>query len=299
MEKKSIKKLLVLAIVSLFLMGMAVASYAATTCPSGAICRPETPGSYTGNGPYGSASYSLPGYTAGATVYYPTSATAPFSGLVFCPPYTGSQYMYQAWGPFFASHGIVMVTMDTTTTMDSVNSRATQQLNVVNILKRENTRNATTLRPNPLKGKLNINRIGVTGWSMGGGATWINSAQTGIKTAMSLAGHNATATGTAATGRSTKCPTLLMNGALDTTILGGLGQSEGVYSSIPAGIAKVIYVVSTAGHMDWGSPTSASNGSARIALAFQKTFLDGDTRWVGYIARPSDASTWNTANLPQ
>jgi hypothetical protein len=48
--------------------------------------------------------------------------------------------------------------------------------------------------------------------------------------------------------------------------------------------------------MVWGSPTSAGNYVARIALAFQKTYLDGDTRWKSYIARPIDASTWN-ANL--
>ena len=134
------------------------------------------------------------------------------------------------------------------------------------------------------------------GWSMGGGATWINAAKSGPKTALTLAGHNATATSTASKGASTKCPMLLMNGATDTTILGGLGQSEGVYNNIPSGISKVLYVVALAGHMDWGAPDGLLVPNAgKIALAFQKTYLDGDTRWKAYIKNPGDASTWKTA----
>ncbi|MFO7568356.1 MAG: hypothetical protein R6W75_01065, partial [Smithellaceae bacterium] len=199
----------------------------------------------------------------------------------------------RAWGPFFASHGIVYVNCDSTTTGDQVNSRATQQMNAINALKAENTRSNS-----PLRGKLITNRIGVAGHSMGGGASWINSANSAVKTAMTLAGHNLTATSIYKSGRYTKCPTMIFSGLLDTTYLGGMGQSEGVYRNIPSGIAKIHYEVRGAGHMAWGSPTSASSNVAKISLAFQKTFLDGDTRWAAYLTRPSDASTWNTASLP-
>ena len=189
---------------------------AATTCPSGAICRnEEAPGSYSANGPYGYRSYTLsrlqtPG---GATVYYPSSAKPPFAGVVFTPPYTGTQSMFAAWGPFFASHGIVMVTMDTSTTLDTVDQRASQQKTVLDVLKKENTRSGS-----PLYGKLSTSRIGAVGWSMGGGATWINSAEySGLKTAMSLAGHNLSAVDINSKGYGTKVPTLLFNGALDYT----------------------------------------------------------------------------------
>jgi len=275
-------------------MGLVMIGDASSTCPSGAICRADAPGSYSGNGPYSYSTAQLYGYTAGATVYYPTNATAPFSSIVFMQPYTGTQSMDAAWGPFFASWGFVYVNCSSTTTGDSVDSRATQQANAVTKLKAENTRTGSVL-----KGKLNTSRIGLMGWSMGGGATWINSATSGFKSAMTLAGHNYTAINIASKGGSTKCPTMLFSGLLDQSILGGLGQSEGVYTLIPSGIAKIHCQISTAGHMVWGSPTSASTNVAKVALAFQKTFLDGDTRWVSYIARPLDASIWNTANLPQ
>jgi len=290
MERKSVKKLLVLTVTSLLLMGV-VSIASAASCPSGAICRDETPGSYSSSGPYGSATISsLTGFSNSATVYYPSTATAPFASIIFMQPYTGTQSMDAAWGPFFASHGIVYVNCDSSTTGDSVDSRATQQWSAFTALKAANTRSG-----HALKGKLNTSRMGIMGWSMGGGATWINASKSGVKTALSLAGHNLTATSTLSKGASTKCPMLLMNGATDTTYLGGMGQSEGVYNSIPSGISKVLYVVALAGHMDWGSPNGALVPNAgKIALAFQKTYLDGDTRWKTYIANPGDASTWQT-----
>ncbi len=294
MRRRSISTL---SITCLFLIGMfmVIAGInASTTCPSGAICRPDTPGAYTGNGPYSTATFQLTGYTAGATVYYPTNATAPFSAIVFMQPYTGTQSMDAAWGPFFASWGIVYVNCSSTSTGDSVNSRATQQMNAFNKLVAENTRSG-----GPLYGKLDTTRIGMMGWSMGGGATWINSANAVVKTALTLAGHNKTSSNTNSKGTNTKCPTMLFSGQNDPSYLGGGGQSEGVYSKIPAGIPKVHYQVAGAGHMVWGSPTGASVNVAKIALAFQKTFLDGDTRWVSFIAKPSDAYKWTTANLPQ
>ncbi len=209
-------------------------------------------------------------------------------------PYMGNQTMNYAWGPFFASHGIVYVNMDALSTYtDTVDIRATEQWSGYNALKKLNTRSGHVL-----KGKLNTSRIGLMGWSMGGGATWINSAKTGPKTALSLAGHNMSATSIYKTGRYTKCPMLLINGATDVTVLGGMYQSESVYNSIPSSIPKALYVVSLAGHFDWGSPDSLMAPNAgKVALAFQKSFLDGDTRWKAYIKNPGDALTWRTSGI--
>jgi len=294
MEKKSLKKLWMLSVISLFILGLAATSFA-QTCPSSAICRDETPRSTGSSGPYGySTTTSLPGSTNIATIYYPKTAKTPFASIVFMQPYTGTQAMDAAWGPFFASHGFVYVNADALSTMtDTVDMRATQQWNVYTAFKALNTRSGHVL-----KGKLNTGRIGLMGWSMGGGATWINASKSGPKTAVTLAGHNLSAVDIRSKGASIKCPTLLMNGSTDTTYLGGMGQSLGVYTAIPYGIAKVIYEVGIAGHMDWGAPsTGLTLYSGHIALAFQKTYLDGDTRWKKYITRPLDALTWMTSSL--
>lgn len=253
------------------------------------------PGKYSGNGPYSYSTYQLPGWSHGATVYYPTNASAPFSGIVFCPPYTGTQIMFRDWGPFFASHGIVLVTMDTSSILISVDERAVEQRTVLNLLKAENSRSGS-----PLYQQLDTDRVGAMGWSMGGGATWINSAEyPGLKTAMSLAGHNLTAININSKGFGTQCPTIIFCGALDTTYLGGMLQSETVYYNIPSGVPKVYYEVGTAGHFVWGGPTDANDHVAELALAFQKTFLDGDSRWEQYIEEPlfDFLSTFRSRNI--
>ena len=82
-------------------------------------------------------------------MYYPTDAQAPFSGVVMCPGYTAVQSSIQDWGPFFASHGIVLVTIDTLTTLDQVAQRATELLDALKELKDENTRAGSPLRGKP------------------------------------------------------------------------------------------------------------------------------------------------------
>ncbi|QMV13854.1 RICIN domain-containing protein [Vibrio spartinae] len=291
-------------------------SHISGNCPDGAICRDEeAPGLYDGKGPYNVRSYELPGayvtLPATARVYYPANAEPPYSGIVFCPPFMTKQIAFAAWGPWFASHGMVLVTMDTTTIFDQVTARDNQQWRVVKALREENTRLGS-----PLRGKLDTDKIGIMGWSMGGGASWINAGKhrDELKTVISLAGHNMTAwfntdiyswyspkellDAAYASGRLIKIPALIINGALDTTILGGLGQSDGVYRSI-SNTPKVLAVLGLAGHFAWGYPTQSGRGVAALVLAFEKTFLDGDTRWAPYIQKPSaPMRKWRTSDLP-
>ncbi|BFM09663.1 dienelactone hydrolase family protein [Halioxenophilus aromaticivorans] len=293
--KQPFKILLACAV---FAATMSPATQAQTTCPSDAICRDDlAPGKYSERGPYGYDSYSMPLFSTpgGATVYYPEDAKPPYSVMVFCPPYLTQQIGFREWGPFFASHGIVTVLMDTTTIYDQVDSRSDQQAEVLDAMKLEHTR-----RDSPLLGNLDLNRFGVIGWSMGGGASWINSVEyPELRSAVTLAGHNQTSLDPDSRGRNTRIPTMIFNGALDTTILGGLGQSDGVYDSIPAGTPKAFYEVASSGHFDWGYPTQANDYVAELALAFQKAYLDGDLRWAPFIERPRfDVSEYEEEDIP-
>ncbi len=272
-------------------------------CPAGAICRnEEAPGIYSGRGPYRVATGTVVAANFN-TVYYPTNAPGKSSAIVFCPPYLTMAMQYSAaWGNWLASHGIICCTFDTTTIMDQVTQRDNEQWRVVQALK------TSTL----LSGKLDSSRMAVMGWSMGGGATWINASKHAdqLKCAFSLAGHNATAWYNTdlltmgdprelneignASGRLIGVPTLLINGAADSSILGGPAagvgpnQSLSVYNNIPNNIPKA-YLLSArpAGHFHWFTPTMAGNGVAELGLAFLKTYLDGDTRWKPFIQRPS------------
>lgn len=255
-------------------------------CGSGAICQKEQPGSYERRGPYNTGRYKLG--IKNATVYYPTDVDTKVGAMVFTPPFTGVQAMYQAWGPWFASHGIISVLMDTTTPMDVVDSRARQQYQVVERLK-SNAGQAANI--------LDTNRIGVMGWSMGGGATWITSGKhpRDIKMLITLAGHNMTSMDPASKGNGVTSPMLCLNGATDATILGGMGQSETSYRNARG--PKIICVTTPAGHFSWGSPTSGGSGVASLTLAFTKRFLYDDTRWTPFIKKPARTTKYETSGI--
>lgn len=272
---------------------------AGTCCPSGdCVCRGSDPTTSTVNtkGPFATSKYSSgfrdgPDF-GGATIYYPTNAAPPLSAVVMCPGYTATQSSIAAWGPFFASHGIVLMTIDTNTTLDPVVVRDDALLDALTSLKLENTRTGS-----PLNGKLSANRYGLAGWSMGGGGTWIAAAaHPELKSAITLAGHNATAGG-ASIAAGSQVPTLMLNGALDITILGGLGQSEGAYAAIPDSTPKLLYVMATEGHFSWGTPTTNNNASGRYVLAWEKVFLEGDTRYRQFLLQTGPAATIFQSNL--
>jgi dienelactone hydrolase len=242
------------------------------------------------------ASYSL-GFRfgrqfGGGTVYYPTDAPAPLSGVVMCPGYTAAQSSIADWGPYFASYGIVLLTIDTTTVLDQVAQRANELLDALNELKGENTRSGS-----PLQGKLSRTRYGLAGWSMGGGGTWIATRDhPELKSAVTLAGHNATAGGGLVSAGS-RVPTLMLNGGSDLTILGGLGQSEASYNAIPNSTPKLLYVMTLEGHFSWGTPTTNSGAAGRYVMAWEKLFLEGDTRYKQFLLQRGPLASTFQSNL--
>jgi pimeloyl-ACP methyl ester carboxylesterase len=236
--------------------------------------------------------YSLGRIYGGGTVYYPTNAEPPFSAVVMCPGYTATQSSIADWGPFFASHGIVLVTIDTFTTLDQVVQRADQMLDALADLKAENTRFSS-----PLRGNLSADRYGLAGWSMGGGATWIVTAEhPELKSAVALAGHNLTAGG-AVGSLGSRVPTLILNGATDVSILGGLGQSESAYEAIPNNTPKLLYVMAFEGHFSWGTPTTNNNASGRYVLSWEKVFLEGDQRYQRFLLERGPLASDFRSNL--
>jgi dienelactone hydrolase len=246
----------------------------------------ETPGSYENQGPYKTDSYKLGIHSA--TVYYPTNAGSGLGAMVFCPPFTIQQSGFAAWGPWFASHGIISVLFNTTTTMDFPDQRANEQWAVVQRLRTD---------PGKVSGMLDPDRIGVMGWSMGGGASWINAGQHSnqVKMAITLAGHNMSAIAPASKGIGITCPMLALNGATDMTILGGMGQSNTAYANAKG--PKILCVTSPAGHFNWGTPRGGGREVASLVLAFTKTYLNDDARWKPFIKRPSSAVNWQTDGI--
>ena len=48
---------------------------------------------------------------SGATLFYPENALPPLASIILVPGYVTLESTIQNWGPFFASHGIVTMTI--------------------------------------------------------------------------------------------------------------------------------------------------------------------------------------------
>jgi dienelactone hydrolase len=258
--------------------------------PGGALVRGPEP---TMDSVMNNGSYKVQMYTDGfkdgdeflaGTIYYPMDADPPFAGVVICPGFTAYQDSVAPWGPFLASNGIVVMTIDTNTTADSVDIRQGALLDALSSLKAEQTRMGS-----PLMGKLDMTRFGLMGWSMGGGGTWLNAnTHPELKSAISLAGHILTQIGGAAQLTMVTVPTLMLAGSADTEIL-GLGMSQPVYEAIPESTPKILYEVEGASHFDI-APETGGDMFGLYGLSWQKVFLEGDMRYRKFLLLPKPAN---------
>jgi hypothetical protein len=227
------------------------------------------------DGPFNTTSY--PGATG--TIYYPTDAEPPFAGIALCGGFTNTGPEMAAWGPFYASHGIVTL-ITTTLGLDSPDVRATKLLGSVDELKSEND-NASS----PLYQQM-AGRYGTSGYSMGGGGTTIASvSDPSLWTSVGLAPWGPATSGV-------QVPTLLLCGASDT--VAPCNMAQGAYDGITGSGPKMIETIPGTTHFNWFGPTSAGGGiSGETALAFQKVYLEGDERWKPLLLQSRGTVTTN------
>ncbi|HKP62174.1 MAG TPA: hypothetical protein VJV78_35825 [Polyangiales bacterium] len=232
-------------------------------CPDGnCLCHGDPPAMLTtAKGPYKTAQKTLPS----GTMVYPTDAEPPFAGIAICPGFLNSGPEMAPWGPFYASWGIVTVITNTLPS-DIPQIRAGLLLGAVDDMKKENTTSGS-----PVMGKMS-GRYGTSGYSMGGGGTTIAAQMTpALNSSIGLAAWGGA-------GEGTKVPTLLLCGDADT--VAPCIMSDGVYGGIPNDTPKMQITVPGATHFNWFGPTDTSGQmSGKYALAFQKVYLEGDTRW--------------------
>ena len=223
---------------------------------------------------------------ADGTMHYPSDAEGPFASIAIVPGFDSPQSSNQTWGPFLASHGIVAFTIGTNSGFDQPPARARALLDAVETIRGENTRSNS-----PLRNKLDLTRIAIGGWSMGGGGTLqAANATPSFKAAMVLAGWDPG-------GRYTRntVPTIFFAGTSDP--LAG-GQSQGHYRSIPESTPKLLWEVRGAGHNVGNNPAGQGGAIGRYGLSFLKVFLEGDDRYKQFLtATPPGRPATYTTNI--
>jgi dienelactone hydrolase len=240
------------------------------------------------SGPFAVGSIAVPASAGfgGGTIYYPSEEDGPFGVIAVSPGFLGNQTSIGTWGPRLASHGFVTITINTTNGFILPDQRSTEQRQALTyVVSQGNTASS------PIFGKVDGNRRGVAGHSMGGGGTLISAQEDPtIRAAVPFAPWNSSTNFSGVT-----VPTLIV--ACQSDAIAPVGShASPFYDSIPASADKSYVSVAGADHFCANAPTGASNDVGKYVVAFFKRFIDGDTRydpWVCGASRPATGPVLN------
>jgi len=198
----------------------------------------------------------------GGTIYYPTStAEGTFGAVAISPGFTATQSSIAWIGPRLASHGFVVITIDTLTTLDQPDSRGDQLLAALDYLTdRSSVRN-----------RIDASRLAVAGHSMGGGGTLEAASQDGtLQAGVPLAPWN-----TDKTWSEVRTPMLIIGGQSDT-VAPVASHSIPFYNSLPASAEKAYLELRGASHF---FPQTPDTTMAKYMISWLKRWVDDDTRY--------------------
>ena len=226
-----------------------------------------------------------------ATIFYPLtlSFTKAASAVVFVPGYYGAAEQYDWWGPALASLGIVTMMIDTNSRDDDFQKRVQAHIAAVKFLKDE-----VANSDSPISGKVDTNKVGIMGHSLGGGSALVAAADLGdeIAAVMPLLPYCCELNQPLDVDNSKlTVPTLIITATGDT-IASPTQHSRVMYDSIPDGISKAYVEFAGGDHnlplnFDTESPYSGSElkNQARFIFSWLQLQMEGDA---DYAANFSD-----------
>jgi predicted dienelactone hydrolase len=211
------------------------------------------------------SSLSVSGF-GGGEIYYPTTTSdGTFGAIAISPGFTAYWSSISWLGPRLASHGFVVIGIETNTTADQPASRGQQLLAALDYLTQRSS----------VRTRIDSSRLAVSGHSMGGGGSLeAASSRPSLQAAVPLAPWN-----TDKTWSELRVPTLIVGGESDS-IASVSSHSIPFYNSIPASAEKAYLELNNASHF---FPQSTNTPTAVQAVAWLKRFVDNDTRYDQFI----------------
>ena len=207
----------------------------------------------------------------GATIYYPTNASPPYSGISIVPGYLSAKSYIQNWGPFLASHGIVTMIIGTNSIWELPEARRDALLDALETLKGENTRAGS-----PLLGQLDVNSLAVGGWSMGGGGAQLAAvAEPSIKAVLALCPWLRSRKLTPAD--INHAAPILFFSAENDCIAPPASHADVQYDYTLQSTSKMLFEISGGRHKAANDPMNSGEYVGKIALSWLKHYLVGDT----------------------
>ncbi len=272
MQSASIRRILVTAVTSIALVaGSAVAApVAQAASPYERGPNPTTSILDASRGPFATSQQSVSSLGVsgfgGGVIYYPTSTSeGTFGAVAISPGYTASWSSISWLGPRSASHGFVVIGIETNTRLDQPGQRGDQLLAALDYLTQRSS----------VRSRIDASRLAVAGHSMGGGGS-LEAAKDrpSLQAAVPLAPWNLTKSWS-----GLRVPTLIIGGESDS-IAPVSSHSIPFYTSIPSATEKAYLELNNASHF---FPQTTNTPTARQTVAWLKRFVDDDTRYDQFI----------------
>ncbi|PJJ57160.1 dienelactone hydrolase [Mumia flava] len=218
-----------------------------------------------GSGPYSVRTDGVSGWFVsgfgGGDIYRPSTGSN-FGAVVFSPGFTATASMYSGLARRVASHGFVVLVIDTNTTLDQPDSRGRQILAGVDYLTRSWSG----------RSQIDTSRVAVAGHSMGGGGT-LYAAENGgsnVKAAVALQPWH-----TDKTWYGVDVPTMII-GAQSDTIAPVSSHSERFYATLSGAPEKAYAELRLEDHL---AANTDPDDQGALMVSWLKRYLDGDTRY--------------------
>jgi predicted dienelactone hydrolase len=231
-------------------------------------------------GPFATAQQSVSSLSVsgfgGGVIYYPTDTSqGTFGAIAISPGYTARWSSLSWLGPRIASHGFVVIGIETNSIYDQPASRGRQLLAALDYLVADSS--AT------IRSSIDASRLAVAGHSMGGGGT-LEAAddRPSLQAAVPLAPWNTTKNWS-----GVRVPTMIIGGESDT-VAPVATHSEPFYNSIPASSEKAYLELNNASHF---FPQTTNTTMAKSMVAWLKRFVDDDVRYEQFLCPPPSGST--------
>jgi predicted dienelactone hydrolase len=219
-------------------------------------------------GPFATAQVSVSSLVSGfggGIIYYPTDTSqGTFGAVALSPGYTASWSSISWLGPRIASHGFVVIGIETNSRFDQPSSRGTQLLAALDYLTQSSS----------VRTRVDASRLAVGGHSMGGGGSLqASSDRPSLQAAVPLAPWNSDKTWS-----EIRVPTLIIGGESDS-VASVNSHSIPFYNSISQ-TEKAYLELNGASHF---FPQSVNTLTGRLAVAWLKRFVDNDTRYEQFV----------------
>lgn len=231
------------------------------------------------SGPFDVSSTSVfaPVGFGGGTIYYPTTA-GQYGVVAISPGFTATESSIAWLGRRMATHGFVVVTINTLTTLDQPASRATQLMAALN--------HVVNSASSAVRSRVDPNRRAVAGHSMGGGGALIAAENNpSLKAALPLTPWNLTTNFS-----DVRVPTLIV-GADGDTVASAAIHARPFYASLSSSVSKAYAELNFASHF---TPNTTNTPIGRYGVTWMKRFVDGDTRYSTFLCG-AEHNAYNTA----